>query len=410
MKRKISVFIAVAMVVACSPKINVTKTIADVERQTQVMLAEIPKAKASGSALKTGGTPGSEKGELVSPRTLVNGELKMVTSRDWTSGFFPGVLWYLHESTSGENWKNAARDFTANIEQEKYNNTTHDMGFKVYCSFGNGYRLTNDQHYKDVVVQAAKTLSTRFHPVVGTIRSWDHNRHRYGFPVIIDNMLNLELLFEATRLTGDSTFHKIAVSHANKTLLNHFRSDYSTYHVVDYDTISGKALYKKTHQGQSDSSSWARGQSWALYGFTMCYRYTKDPSYLRQAEGVAGFIFNHPRLPKDLVPYWDFDAPEIPNAPRDASAGALNASALYELSLYSTNGTSYRKTADKLLSNLINHYRSPVGENKGFLLLHSTGHKTANSEIDVPLSYADYYFMEALLRHHKLKQGKSLWQ
>ncbi|MDB5192680.1 MAG: hypothetical protein JWQ96_2243 [Segetibacter sp.] len=395
---------------ACSNKLNVSKVLADAEQQTKVMLAEIPKAKASRSAVTTGATPGSAGADLVSPRTLdTMGRLRLVTSRDWTSGFFPGVLWFLNEGTGKNEWKTEAESYTSYIEKEKTNGTTHDMGFKVYCSFGTGYRLTNDQHYKDVIIQSAKTLSTRFKPSVGTLRSWDHSRDKWGFPVIIDNMMNLELLFEATRLTGDSSFHKIAVSHANTTMKHHFRDDYSSYHVVDYDTITGVPKHKHTHQGYSHSSAWSRGQAWALYGYTMCYRFTKDPAYLRQAEGVAKFILNHPNLPKDLVPYWDFNAPNIPNEPRDASAAALNASALYELGLYSSNGKYYKQTADKILQSLTKSYRSPIGENKGWLLLHSTGSKPSNSEVDVPLSYADYYYLEALLRSKKLKEGKQLW-
>lgn len=393
---------------SCSKRLNVNKVIAEAEQQTKVMLAEMPKAKAARSSVTTGATPGSAGTDLVSPRTLADGKLRLVTSKDWTSGFFPGVLWFLNEQTKKNEWKMEAVAYTANIEKEKINGTTHDMGFKIYCSFGTGYRLTNDQHYKDVIIQSAKTLSTRFKPAVGTLRSWDHSRDKWGFPVIIDNMMNLELLFVATQLTGDSTFHKIAVSHANTTMKHHFREDFSSYHVVDYDTITGAPKNKHTHQGYSHSSAWARGQAWALYGYTMCYRFTKDPAYLRQAEGVAKFIFSHPNLPKDLVPYWDFNAPKIPDEPRDASAAALNASALYELSLYSNIGKYYRQIADKILVSLTNNYRSPIGENKGWILLHSTGSKPSNSEVDVPLSYADYYYMEALLRKQKLKEGKEL--
>jgi hypothetical protein len=192
--------------VACSKKLNVNKVFAEAEQQTKVMLAEMPKAKAARSSVTTGATPGSAGTDLVSPRTLADGKLRLVTSKDWTSGFFPGVLWFLNEQTKKNEWKMEAEAYTANIEKEKINGTTHDMGFKIYCSFGKGYRVTNDQHYKDVIIQSAKTLSTRFKPAVGTLRSWDHSRDKWGFPVIIDNMMNLELLFVATKLTGDSSF------------------------------------------------------------------------------------------------------------------------------------------------------------------------------------------------------------
>ncbi len=346
---------------------------------------------------------------LVSPRTLENDKLKVVNSRDWTSGFFPGSLWYLYELSGNKKWKAEAQKFTSYIEREKTNNNNHDLGFKVYCSFGNGYRLTKDTSYKAVIIQSAKSLVTRFNPKTGVIRSWDHNRDKWVNPVIIDNMMNLELLFEATRLTGDSSFHKIAVSHANTTMKNHFRPDFSSYHVIDYNPETGTVLKKNTHQGYGHESAWARGQAWGLYGYTLCYRYTKDVSYLHLAEKVAGFILTHPNMPEDLVPYWDFNAPNIPNEPRDASAAAVIASALYELNSYSAKKNTFVIKANKILYSLSNKYISPLGEVKGFLLLHSTGSKPSNSEVDVPLSYADYYYLEAVLRMKKLKAGKRLF-
>lgn len=314
----------------------------------------------------------------------------------------------MYEYSGKKEWKSAAEKFTASIEREKINGGTHDMGFKIYCSVGTGYRLTKDVHYKEVIIEAAKTLSTRFNPVTGVIKSWD-NRAKWKNPVIIDNMMNLELLFAATQLTGDSSFYKIAVSHASITMKNHFRADYSSYHVVDYDSLTGSVVKKTTHQGYADESAWARGQAWGLYGYTMCYRFTKDKNYLQQAEKIASFILNHPGMPKDLVPYWDFNAPNIPNEERDASAAAVIASGLYELSLYSKRGRTYKTTADKIIASLTNSYRSPIGENNGFILLHSTGSRPSKSEVDVPLSYADYYYLEALLRNKKLKEKKKLF-
>lgn len=379
-----------------SSSIQLPKVFADAEQQTKVMLTEIAKEKGNMS-------------DLVSPRTLDSSQLKLVSSRDWTSGFFPGELWFLYEYTGNKEWERQAQNFTAHIEREKTNGGTHDMGFKVYCSFGQGYRLTKDPHYRDIIIQSAKTLSTRFNPKVGVIRSWDHHKEQWDYPVIIDNMMNLELLFEATKLSGDSSFYKIAVSHANQTMKNHFRSDYSSFHVVDYDTATGAVRKKQTAQGYSDGSAWARGQAWGLYGFTMCYRETKNKKYLDQAEHIASFILRHPDLPRDMVPYWDFDAPGIPNEPRDASAAAVMASALYELSTYSKNKKEYRKAADKIVQSLTGSYRSPIGANKGFILLHSTGSKPVNSEVDVPLIYADYYYLEALLRMKKLNEGEKLF-
>jgi len=369
--------------------VNASNEFASIEDQTRVMLTEIPKAKGNRS-------------DLVSPRTVDSGQLKLVTSRDWTSGFFPGVLWLLYEQTGKEEWKVQAQQFTANLEREKTNGTTHDMGFKIYSSFGNGYRLTHDEHYKEVIIQAAKTLATRFNQKAGVLRSWDHHAEEWQYPVIIDNMMNLELLFEAFKLSGDSSLYKIAVSHADMTMKNHYRPDFSSYHVVDYDTTTGQVIKRNTHQGYADESAWSRGQAWGLYGFTMCYRETRDKKYLDHAERIASFIINHPNLPKDLVPYWDLNAPGIPNVVRDASAAAIMASALYELSGYAPNEkTGYRKTANKMVENLTNAYRSPVGQNKGFILLHSTGHMPNRTEIDVPINYADYYYVEALMRSRK---------
>ncbi len=391
--KSLFVLIILSFLIAGNSTGQVSKIIKDAEKQTTLMLKDIPEAKSQWD---------SKKGIPVSPRSLTpEGKLILVPAKDWTSGFFPGVLWFLYEFTGDKKWENQAREFTSKIENEKLNGGTHDMGFKIYCSFGTGYRLTNDPTYKNIIIQSAKTLCTRFNPKVGCIRSWDHNKDKWDYPVIIDNMMNLELLFAATHLTGDSSFYKIAVSHANTTLKNHFRADYSSYHVIDYDTITGKVQKKNTHQGYSHESAWARGQAWAVYGYTMCYRETHDPKYLRQAENVANYILNHPNLPKDLVPYWDFNAPNIPNEPRDASAAAIIASAFYELAAYSANGKTYRARAGKMMQNLTKSYRAKPGETHGFILLHSTGSKPMNSEVDVPLNYADYYYLEALLRSKK---------
>lgn len=353
------------------------------------------------------------KNPLVSPRTIdENGNLKMVRARDWTSGFFPGTLWFMYEYTKDNKWRERAEEFTANLENLRNYRGTHDLGFMIYNSFGNGLRLTKNDSYKQVILDASYALASRFKPEAGIIRSWDHNRDKWQCPVIIDNMMNLEMLFWAFKESGDSTFYNIAVSHANKTMENHFRPDYGTYHVVDYDTITGEVLHQHTHQGYAHESTWSRGEAWALYGYTMMYRETGDNSYLNQAINVADFIFTHPNLPEDLIPYWDYDAPKIPNEPRDASAASITASALYELSLYAQNdedATSYKNYADTILKNLTNSYRPTIESNGGFLLLHSTGSKAGNSEIDVPLVYADYFFLEALIRKNKLTNNISLF-
>jgi len=361
------------------------------EHQTKLLLTETVAAKKE-----------LNKPNLLSPRTLdKNGKPVLVSSKDWCSGFFAGNLLFLYEYTGDKSWLEQSRPFVAGMEGERTDGGTHDMGFKLYNSVGNAYRLTHEQQYKDDIIQAAKTLITRFNPTIGCIKSWD-NRREWKFPVIIDNMMNLELLFEATKLSGDSIFYKIAVTHANTTLKNHFRPDNSSYHVIDYDPETGKVLHKQTLQGFADSSAWARGQAWGLYGYTMCYRETHNKVYLKQAEKIAKYIFSNPQMPADLVPYWDYDAAKKPGQPRDASAAAIAASALFELSTYSANGKIYKKMADKILNSLYNHYQPQSGGARGFLLLHSTGHKPANSEIDVPIIYADYYYLEALLRQKRI--------
>ncbi len=342
------------------------------------------------------------------PRTVnKNGEL--VTAKDnwWTSGFYPGTLWYLYEFTKSERLKQAAQQMTRRVENQQYTTDNHDVGFMIFCSFGNGFRLTNDKTYKQIIVTAAKSLSTRFSPVNGTIKSWDNQKWQY--PVIIDNMMNLELLTQATKLTGDSSFYKIAVSHADTTMKYHFRPDGSSYHVVNYNTTKAGFKERVTHQGFADASSWARGQAWGLYGYTMMYRETKKPEYLNHAIKIAGFIANHPHLPKDKIPYWDFNAPNIPNELRDASAGAVIASALLELSTFTDRKLSkkYISLAEQMIRSLASPaYRAEPGENGNFILKHSVGFMAKNSEVDAPLSYADYYFMEAMMRYRKLCKNK----
>ena len=328
-----------------------------------------------------------------------NGTLNLVASDDWTSGFFPGSLWYLYEFTKDDFWKKKAELYTKKLSKEQYNTQTHDVGFMINCSYGNGYRLIDTKDYKKAIVQAAESLSKRFRPVVGCIQSWGSNE-RWQDPVIIDNMMNLELLFNAAKLSGDSIFYKIALTHANTTIKNHFRPDYSSYHVVNYDTLTGKVLSKNTAQGYSDESAWARGQAWGLYGFTMTYRETHNEKYLKQATHIADFILNNKNLPEDMIPYWDFNAPNIPDEPRDVSAAAIICSALYELSTYSADeGNKYKEAADKILRSLSSsEYRAYLNSNNDFILKHSVGSKPANSEVDVPLIYADYYFIEANLR------------
>lgn len=339
------------------------------------------------------------------PRTIdTTGALIASPSDWWTSGFFPGSLWYLYEYSQDEKIKEAAIQITSRVEKEKNNTGTHDLGFMLYCSFGNGLRITGDDSYSNVLMTGAKSLSTRFRPNVGCIQSWG-SRKGWQCPVIIDNMMNLELLLWAFNNSGDSSFYNIAVTHADTTILNHFRPDYSTWHVVSYDTITGKVEVKQTAQGAADGSSWSRGQSWGLYGYTVMYRETGLQRYLDQAQHIADFLINHPNMPEDEIPYWDYDAPGIPNTERDASAGSIMASALVELSSYVSEDkrVQYLGVTEKQIRSLASpSYMAKPGENGNFILMHSVGSLPANSEVDVPLSYADYYFIEALLRYRKL--------
>jgi rhamnogalacturonyl hydrolase YesR len=344
--------------------------------------------------------------DSVLPRTFINGERIVSNSGWWCSGFFPGLLWYLYENDPNPELLAYARQYTARVEPEQYNTRTHDLGFMLYCSFGNGYRLTGDTAYRNVLLVGAESLSSRYTSLTGLIRSWDHtNGGKWQYPVIIDNMMNLELLYFASRQSGDPRYHAISVSHADKTQKEHFRPDFSSYHVVSYDTITGKPHAKHTHQGFADESSWARGQAWGLYGYTLSYRETKEARYLDQAQRIARYLLSHPRMPDDYIPYWDFNAPDIPEALRDASAGAIICSALVELSGYVDEPLSgeYLAVAEKQLRTLASpQYTARLGENGNFILMHSVGHLPGDSEVDVPLSYADYYYVEALTRYKKL--------
>ncbi|MEO8403020.1 MAG: glucuronyl hydrolase [Chitinophagaceae bacterium] len=322
----------------------------------------------------------------------------------WCSGFYPGTLLFLYEQTKDTVLYNEAMRMLGLLEKEKNNTGTHDLGFMMYCSFGNANRIAPKPAYKDILLASARSLSTRFNPKVGCIKSWDSKPG--DFLVIIDNMMNLELLFWATRVSGDSSFYKIAVTHANTTMKNHFRDDYSSYHVINYNAETGEVQEKKTAQGAANESAWARGQAWGLYGYTVMYRETKDTKYLEQAKHIAHFILTNPNLPADKVPYWDYNAPGIPNALRDASAASIAASALLELSGYvgKKESNEYKNAATVMLKSLTSPaYKATAGTNGGFILEHGVGHFPNKTEVDVPLTYGDYYFIEALERYKKLK-------
>ena len=339
------------------------------------------------------------------PRTFEDGALKRINYGHWVSGFYPGVLWQLAERfPERRELKLMAQEFTKRVAPAQWMTNTHDLGFMIFCSFGNGYRITGDESYLEVIHNACNSLITRYNDTTKTILSWDPFRG-WQFPVIIDNMMNLEMLMWASEKFDEPRYAEISNNHAQTTIANHFREDFSTYHVVSYDKQTGVPEAKQTQQGYADDSAWARGQAWGLYGYTMMYRMTGNEDYLAQARAIANFIESHPRLPEDGIPYWDFDCPEIPDTYRDASAGAIIASSLLELSTLdkSSDAKRWKKLAVKQIRSLASPaYRAEAGENSGFILKHSVGHLGAGNEVDVPLTYADYYFIEALLRLEKM--------
>ncbi|HTG56547.1 MAG TPA: glycoside hydrolase family 88 protein [Niabella sp.] len=365
------------------------------------------------------------------PRTTnKNGELVTTSMYDWTPGFFPGSLWYAYEYSKNDSMKAEAIKWTEKLAPLQTFTQHHDLGFMMYCSYGNAYRLTGNEAYKKILVNSARALSTRFNPTAGVIKSWNsfkswHGNATYYFPVIIDNMMNLELLFFASKVSGDTSFRHIAVTHALTTMKHHFRPDYSSYHVVCYDSTNGKVVTKETAQGFADNSTWSRGQAWAIYGYTMVYRETKDPRFLEMANGLSNYFINNKRLPEDYVPYWDFNANEAGYTPgvrshankmstlyRDASAASITASALLELSTYVSGSKSrqYKAAAVKILRSLSSDtYRAKPGTNGNFIIKHCVGSLPHQSEIDAPLVYADYYYMEALLRYQQLQKSGTIF-
>lgn len=337
-----------------------------------------------------------------SPRNIAPNEhhwsMRPVSKELWTEGFWPGILWYCYEQSQHEPLREAAEGYTEALgflsEIPAYD---HDLGFIIFCSYGNGYRLTERADYQAKIVAIAERITELYNPEVGTLLSWPREVATFGgHNTIMDNMINLETLFWASEVSGNKRYAEIARSHADTTMKYHFREDGSSYHVAVYNAETGAFLRGCTHQGYADSSMWARGQAWAIYGYTMCYRFTKEERYRDMACKAADCYLN--RLPEDRIPYWDFDDPRIPNAPRDASAAAVVASALIELATYveGEQGATYLNEAEQMLSELNSNYRA--GEQSPAFLLHSTGHHPAGSEIDYSIVYADYYYIEALLR------------
>jgi unsaturated chondroitin disaccharide hydrolase len=382
-----SLMLGLAATTLAQPKLDVKAQMAKVAAHYTQMLATHPDTTKFPQSLKPDGSYNDKKSEW------------------WCSGFFGASLWYLYEYTQEAKWKDAAHLWTMAVQKEQYNRGTHDLGFMIYCPFGNGLRLSQNPAYPPIMLQGAASLATRFDPERGVIQSWNGWKD-CDYPVIIDNMMNLEFLFWASRYSGDKRFAKLSVIHADNTIKNHFRPDGSSFHVVCYNK-GGSIQQKRTAQGAADGSAWARGQAWGLYGYVVMYRETKKAKYLKQALVIADFLRNHPNLPADKIPYWDFNAPNIPNEERDASAAAITASALLELQGYlkPAQRATYLDFAEQILASLSSPaYFAAPGENGHFLLKHSVGAKPLKSEVDTPLIYADYYYIEALLRYQALTQ------
>ena len=395
MKKLIFACISIVLVAAsCCRQESMEELTARVFERAAVQFALLDVNVDSIAALKPG--------EPVYPRSIrKDGSLMPSGYKWWCSGFYPGSLWFVYEYTGDEKFKDLALKYQAGLEPLRFRTDDHDIGFQLMCSYGNCLRLTADSLCVPVLIDGANSLATRFDPEVGCTRSW--NNPKYTFPVIIDNMMNLELLVKAVELGGDDSLKNIALTHARTTMKNHFREDYSTFHLVDYNPETGEIIRQQTVQGYADDSAWARGQAWALYGYSMMYRMTKEQDMFDQAVNIAEYLL--PRLPEDYVPFWDYDAPEIPNDVRDASAASLMASALIELSQFvdAEKSARYLDVAENIIRTLASdEYLAAEGEDYGFLLKHSTGNKNTDSEVDVPLTYADYYFLEALLRWRAL--------
>ena len=360
------------------------------------------------------------------PRNILDGETywncRKAAAEEWCSGFWPGVLWMDYAAQNERDERNegnerngistdslrkVAEGYTASLNfLETHPVYDHDLGFLVINSFLKGYEATGSEQYKRIALAAADTLATLYNEKVGTILSWPRHVKDYGgHNTIMDNMINLELLFWAAKNGGSQHLKDIAISHADTTMRYHFRPDGSCYHVAVYDTLTGNFLRGQTHQGYADSSMWSRGQSWAIYGYTMVYRFTKEQRFLDHAQKVTDIYLKRLKeTSDDWVPIWDMDDPRGQQAPKDASAACVVASALLELQQYvdAEKGKTYREAAENMLRDLSSDRYQSRDKNCAFLL-HSTGHHPAGSEIDASIIYADYYYIEALLRYVRKK-------
>jgi len=332
----------------------------------------------------------------------------------WTSGFYPGCWWLFLDWSAWAPDKTRAQAWEAGIAGQRYNNTTHDLGFMIYDSFDQDFRLTGNPTARTYCLQAAATLATRYNPIVGCIRSWDSINDTTQFRVIIDNMLNLELLLWGSKQPGgSSTWKTMAISHATKTLNNHVRSDGTTFHVVNYDQKTGAVISKYTVQGYSNSSTWSRGQAWALYGFSIVYRETRNSTFLTAARRTADAFLRllhfdlTGKSSPDPIPYWDFSAPATlasTLADKDSSAGAIGASGLLELSKWETDSARkvvYANAAAAILTKLATSSYIAAASQGEALLMHGTSNRPGKS-YNTGLIYGDYFMLEAVLKLSRL--------
>ena len=346
------------------------------------------------------------------PRNILGGQTewncRRAVAEEWCSGFWPGILWMDYAMTGDREVLKAARGYTESLRPLAYQPVfDHDLGFIMLGSYGKGLDVCPEvsAQYRPVMLAAADSLATLYNAKVGTLLSWPRHVKDYGgHNTIMDNMINLELLFWAAQNGGSPLLKDVAVSHAVTTMRHHFRPDGSCYHVAVYDTLTGSFLRGLTHQGYADYSMWSRGQSWAIYGYTMVYRFTRDPLFLQFAQKVSDIYLKRLReTSDDMVPRWDMDDLR-PQAPKDASAACVVASALLELSQYldGWRGQQYREAAEQMLADLSTERYQSRDKNTAFLQ-HSTGHHPAGSEIDASIIYADYYYIEALIRLKQLQ-------
>ena len=324
----------------------------------------------------------------------------------WAGGYIPGSLWYMYQHTSDQTWKNYAQSWTKRLDYEQTRTKDHEAGFIVPRSFGLGYKITSDPNYKQVIINATDTLiDSRHNPLIGCIKSWNKVGNK-PYTVIIDGMMVLDMVFWASKNGGEPAWYNVAVSHANKTMANNVRPNGSVWQAVDYNEVTGAVDLKWNKQGYNNNTTWSRGQAWGIEGFVIAYRETLDPNYLTTAKKIANYFIDH--LPPDYVPYWDFNAPEHPEARqvRDTSAAAIAASGLLDLitflSDYDPAKQKYQNAAVNILNSLASSTYLAEGTNSMGILLHGTANGNNTSELDTSLMYGDHFFIEALMRYEDL--------